>query len=170
MYPALLSQMQKTLSNLDGVLEYAVEWAGEREFSADNFMTSRLAPDMLPFHRQVTIACDAAKAAGAAWAGVEAPRFEDNETTIAELRERIAKTQAFLASLDGAAVAACTDDRKVNVPFPPGSSMLARNAALQRSLPNFFFHAAMTYAVLRVGGVPLGKRHFLGELDYLPAG
>jgi hypothetical protein len=168
-YLALLQQMQKTLQNLDAVLEYAVGWANERSFPADNFMQLRLAPDMLPFGRQVTIMCDVAKAAGAAWAGVEAPKFADDETTVAQLRDRITRTQAFLATLDPAAVSACTDDRVVNVPFPPGSKMTARNAALSRSLPNFFFHASMTYAILRAGGVPLGKRHFLGELNYLEA-
>ncbi len=164
MYADLVSQFAKTLASLDAILAKAEAHATVRGFPVDNFVGMRLAPDMLPFWRQVTIACDAAKAGAAAWAQVDAPKFEDNETTVAELRARIAKTIAFLDSIPADAYAKTQNDTIVKIAFPPGKAMFARDAALSRSVPNFFFHATTAYAILRGGGVPIGKMDFLGEL------
>ncbi|GDX81493.1 hypothetical protein LBMAG42_33040 [Deltaproteobacteria bacterium] len=140
-----------------------------RGFPVDNFMGLRLAPDMLPFWRQVTIACDVAKAAAAAYAQIEAPKFDDNETTVAQLHERIAATRAFLASIPADAYAKTNDKSIVSVPFPRGKAMFAADAALSRSVPNFFFHVSMAYALLRAGGVSIGKMDYLGELNLFDA-
>jgi hypothetical protein len=168
MYAALLAQFQFTLANLDAILAKAEAHAESRSFPVDNFMALRLAPDMLPFWRQVTIACDVAKAAAAAYARIDAPKFEDNETTVAQLRERIAKTLAFLATISPEQYTIADDD-VVRVPFPPGKAMLARDAALSRSVPNFFFHVSMAYAILRAGGVNIGKMDYLGPIKLFDA-
>ena len=163
-YDAIL-QFQKTLGNLDAILAKAAAHAEERKFNVDNFCTARLAPDMLPFTRQVTIACDVAKAAAGAYTGKEMPKFEDTESTVAQLRERIAKTLAVLAPLTEADFAATAADTIVKIPFPPGKAMHARDALITRALPNFFFHVAMAYAILRAGGVNIGKMDYLGQLN-----
>src|SRR5690606_27764556 len=99
MYYLTIRQFVRTLKNLDNVLEKAMQHAKSQNFDVNNFCTSRLFPDMLPFPAQIRIACDMAKAAAANLAGKEAPRFEDNETTFEQLRERIARTIAFLDTL-----------------------------------------------------------------------
>jgi len=169
MYADLIRQFQKTLGNLDAILVKAQEHAELRGFPVDNFMHQRLAPDMLPFWRQVTIACDVVKAAVAAYAQVEAPKFEDNEATVAQLRERIAKTLAFVASVPAERYAHTTAQTAIKIPFPPGKALHAPDYALSRSVPNFFFHVSMAYAILRQGGLPIGKGDFLGHLPVFDA-
>src|SRR5271165_5525774 len=96
MYFAAIQQFQRTLRALDAILEKAVLYAQAKKFDVDNFCTARLAPDMLPFTRQVQIACDTAKRAAAALTGKEAPVHEDTEQTMAQLRERIGKCLNYL--------------------------------------------------------------------------
>ncbi|MFZ5476921.1 MAG: DUF1993 domain-containing protein [Myxococcota bacterium] len=166
MYTDLVRQLQKTLRNLDAILGKAQKNAEARGFPVDNFMTQRLAPDMLPFPRQVQIACDHAKNCAAAVAGVETPKFPDEEKSVAELRERIAKTLAFI---DGLSFGDADANAVVKVPNPPGKAMRLHDAVYSRWTPNFFFHASMAYAILRAGGVDVGKRDWLGELALFDA-
>lgn len=168
MYADLVAQYRKTLLNLDAILSKAEEYAATKNFPVENFMGARLAPDMLPFWRQVTIACDAAKAAAAAYTDSEAPRFEDNESNFVQLHERIARTIAFLDSLPTSAYTVSAAS-VVKVPFPPGKALKAPEYALCRSVPNFFFHVSMAYALLRAGGVPIGKGDLLGHLNLFDA-
>lgn len=165
----LLAQFDRALHNLDAILAKAAANAHARGFSPDAFLGSRLAPDMLPFPRQVQIACDVAKATAANLSGMVAPRFDDTETTLADLRARIAKTRDFLATVPAAAIEACPADKDVVVPFPPGKKLSAEAYLYQRQLGNFYFHVTTTYALLRAQGVPLGKADFLGELPYQDA-
>ena len=99
MYALVVRQFARSLKNLDTVLAKAEKYAEGRKFDVDNFLTARLAPDMLPFATQIRIACDTAKGTAANLAGQEAPKHEDNETTFAELRGRIAKCLAYLEGL-----------------------------------------------------------------------
>jgi uncharacterized protein len=164
MYFAVIQQFQRTLSALDAILGKAVLHAEAKKFDPDNFCTARLAPDMLPFTRQIQIACDSAKRAAAGLIGKEAPAHEDHEQTMAQLRERIQKCLAYLATFkvqDFAAVTAKTEIKLLN---PPGKAMHAEDALFGRSVPNFFFHVTVAYALLRAGGVDIGKGDFLGEL------
>src|SRR5262249_43935284 len=140
MYYAVIRQFAKTLGNLDAILGKAAAHADARKFSADNYCTLRLAPDMLPFTRQITIASDAAKNAAALLAGREPPKFEDNETTFAELRARIAKTLAYLNTFSAKDFEATTPRTEIKMVNPPGKAMYADDALLSRSLPNFYFH------------------------------
>jgi uncharacterized protein len=122
----------------------------------------RLAPDMLPFAAQIRIACDAAKLAVARIGGIEAPKFEDNETTFAELRARVAKTLEWLATVPADKL----DGREeIDITFPVGrdkTRTLKGEAYLKHwALPNFFFHVTTAYALLRHNGVDLGKQDYL---------
>jgi uncharacterized protein len=164
MYFAVIQQFQRTLTALDAILGKAIRHAEMKQFSPDNFCTARLAPDMLPFTRQIQIACDSAKRAAAMLAGKEAPAHEDTEQTMAQLRERIQKCQAFLATLHAEDFAAVDAKKVIKLPNPPGKAMFAGDALLARAVPNFFFHVMITYAILRAGGVDIGKTDFLGDL------
>lgn len=169
MYYATIQQLNKTLGNLDAILGKATEHAAARNFPVDNFMNARLAPDMLPFSRQILIACDTAKFVAASLAGQDAPKFDDDEKTVADLRARIAKTTAYLATFHAADFAQVTEVTPIKVPYPAGKKMLAQAAILSRALPNFFFHVTTAYALLRAGGIPLGKTDYLGALEMFDA-
>ncbi|MEK8031376.1 DUF1993 domain-containing protein [Ideonella sp. DXS29W] len=150
------------LANLDHCLAKAEANAAARKFDPNVLVGVRLAPDMLPFAAQIRIAGDAAKLAVARMAGIEAPKFEDNESTFAELRERIAKTQAWLETISPAQLDGRED---VDITFPVGrdkTRTMKGEAYLKHwALPNFFFHVTTAYALLRHNGVDLGKSDYL---------
>lgn len=163
----VIRQFKATLSNLDALLDKAQAYAEAHKFSVDNFMTERLAPDMLPFAVQVRIACDTAKGTAATLAGVEAPRHADDETTVADLRGRIGKCVAYLETFKAEDFAGKAPDRVVKVTYPPGKGMYASEYLYARQIPNFFFHVTTAYALLRRGGMPIGKGDYLGDLTII---
>lgn len=159
---AALPTFTTALTNLAHLMDLAEANAAERKFNPDVFCTLRFAPDMLPFPAQIRIACDAAKNGTARLAGIEAPKFEDNETTFAELKARVAKTLAWLATVQPAQI----DGREaVEVTFPVGRdatrTMTGQAYLLHWAIPNVFFHVTTAYDLLRQAGVPLGKADFL---------
>jgi hypothetical protein len=165
MYYLAIRQFARTLRNLDAVLEKTMKHAEARKFDVNNFIQARLFPDMLPFLAQVRIACDNAKAAAANLSGKEAPRHEDNETSFADLRARIAKTVAYLDTFTAADFGRTNSQTKVT--HRPGKVLLADEYLLGRQLPNFYFHVTTAYDILRHGGVELGKSDYLGPLSYV---
>ncbi|MGB7260329.1 MAG: DUF1993 domain-containing protein [Pseudolabrys sp.] len=153
-----------TLGALSAVLDKADGHAGAKKFEPNVLLNSRLAPDMFALTRQIQVACDQAKNGSARLAGVEPPKFEDNETTVAQLKERIAKTLAFLKTLDAKAIDASAD-RTITFPLGPKKGEMKGDDYLTHFvLPNFYFHATAAYAILRHCGVELGKRDFLGSI------
>lgn len=162
MYTASVPVFQHMLRNLSHILDKADASAQARKFDPAVLMTARLAPDMLPFTRQILIACDAAKNGVGRISGVEAPKFEDNEASIAELKARIGKTLDYLATVPASALDG-TEDKEVT--FPVGRdrtrTMTAQAYLLTWTLPNFFFHVTTAYAILRHNGVDLGKTDYL---------
>jgi hypothetical protein len=167
MYYKAIQQFGRTLRNLDAILGKADAYAKARKFDVNNFVTARLAPDMLPFVAQIRIACDHAKSAAQALSGKELPKHEDNEATFEELRGRIAKCLAVLDGLTEADFAATKPDQVVKMPNRPGKGMRADEYLWRRQIPNFYFHVTTAYALLRKGGVEIGKSDFLGPLDIL---
>jgi hypothetical protein len=165
MYHLAIRQFVRSLKNLDAILGKAVSFAETKKFDVNNFCSMRLAPDMLPFTVQIRIATDMAKAAAASLSGKEAPKFEDNETTIEELRARIGRCIGFLDGFNEKDFEKVTGKTLVKVPYPPGKAMLADEYLFGRQLPNFFFHVATAYNLLRQGGVEIGKGDFLGALQ-----
>lgn len=165
MHSASVPIFVRMLSNLLAFLDKAEAHATARKFDAAVLLGSRLAPDMLPFSRQIQIACDSAKFGVARLAGVEAPKHEDVEASLDELRERIRKTIDYVQSVPAAQIDG-TEDKDVSVPRRDGSITLKGEFYLKHFvLPNFFFHVTTAYALLRHNGVELGKRDFLGPMQ-----
>jgi hypothetical protein len=162
MYAASIPVFQHMLRNLAYILEKGEASAQARGFDPAALTSYRLAPDMLPFTRQVLIACDAAKLCAARISGVEAPKFEDNEATFADLRARVQKTLAYLETVPASAIDG-SEDRQITIPVgrEKTRTMSAQAYLTTWALPNFFFHITMTYAILRHNGVDLGKADYL---------
>lgn len=126
---------------------------------------ARLAPDMLPLKNQVYIATDGAKGCGARLAGVEIPKYEDTETSYAELRERVKKTIAFLKSLDRKSFAGA-ENKEIVLKFPNATLEYKGGDYVNKFvLPNVYFHITTVYAILRNRGVALGKTDYLAGGD-----
>lgn len=165
MHSASVPVFVRMLTNLGQWLDKAEAHAAAKKFETGVFLASRLAPDMLPFTSQIQIACDGAKLAVARLSGVDAPKFEDNETSFAELRERIRKTLDFVKSVPASKIDG-TEDKDVTIPRRAGPITLKGEVYLKHFvLPNFYFHMTTTYALLRHNGVELGKNDFLGALQ-----
>ncbi|HJV62122.1 MAG TPA: DUF1993 domain-containing protein [Albitalea sp.] len=165
MHSASVPVFVRTLGNLLTWLDKAEAHAGAKKFDVNVLLGTRLAPDMLPFVKQIQIASDAAKFGAARLAGVEAPKFEDTESTLAELRERIRKTIDYVKSIPAAQIDG-SDDRDITVPRRDGALTLKGEFYLKHYvLPNFFFHVTTAYALLRHNGVDLGKSDYLGPLQ-----
>jgi hypothetical protein len=119
---------------------------------------------MLPFMQQIQIACDTAKFCVARLAGSEGPKFEDNETSLADLRQRVRKTIDYVQSVPAAQIDG-SDEREISVPRRAGPILMKGEMYLKHfALPNFFFHVTTVYALLRHNGVSLGKSDFLAGL------
>ena len=161
MYTATVTSYRSMLKNLSAILAKAEAHCEAKKIDPNAFLTARLYPDMLPFTAQVQIASDNVKGAAARLSGAEIPKFEDNEKSFAELQARIDKTIAFLDTLNAAQFegAEARDivlqlrDRKVEF---KGADYL-----LQWAIPNVYFHITTAYALLRHGGVEIGKRDYL---------
>lgn len=153
------------LTNLSAILDKAAAHAESKKIDAKVLPDARLIADMFPLKRQVQIACDTAKGAAARLAGVEIPKHEDTESTIAELKERIAKTLAFIASVKAEQVNA-GEGREIVLQFPRQTLKFSgRDYLMKFVFPNFYFHLTTAYAILRKNGVEVGKNDFLGQIQ-----
>ncbi|MGR9108224.1 MAG: DUF1993 domain-containing protein [Gammaproteobacteria bacterium] len=162
MYQASIPVFIRMLTNCDQILDKALAHAEAKNIDPAVLVQMRLYPDMFPLSRQVQIASDMAKGCAARLAGQEPPKYEDTETTFSELKARIEKTIAFLKSfspdqIDG------SEDRAVVLNFGPKTfTFQGLPYLLHFVLPNFYFHLTTTYAILRHGGVEIGKMDFVG--------
>jgi len=162
MYDTLVPTANRMLGNLSAFLDKAEAFAATKKIDAAVLLNSRLAPDMFPLTRQVQIAADMVKGAAARLSGTEVPKFEDNETTIAELKARIAKTLAFVNGVDAAKFGG-SEDREVTLQARTGDRHFKGLSYLRDYvLPNVYFHTTTAYAILRHNGVELGKNDFMG--------
>ena len=153
------------LNALSAVIEKAEAFATAKKIDPTVLPSCRLAADMFPLTRQVQTATDIVKRGAARLAGIDAPVFEDNETTLEQLKARIAKTVAFLNSVDGKKIDASAD-REITFPLGPTNQghMKGDDYLNHFVLPNFYFHITAAYAILRHCGVDVGKRDFLGAI------
>ncbi len=162
MHAACVPTLRLLLSNMLAWLDKAQAHADARRFDSANYLGLRLAPDMLPLASQVRIACDTAKRGVARLTGIEVPAHADDETTLEQLRERI---RAVIGILDGVPPAAFegSEARAIELPRRDAEPLRFDGQSFVQHylLPNFFFHATTTYALLRHAGVPLGKADFL---------
>ncbi len=162
MYQASAPVFDKMLGNLSAILGKAASWAEARKIEPAVLVNARLAPDMFALTRQVQIACDFAKGTCARLAGVEPPKFEDNETSLADLQARIAKTRQFVGTLKPAQLDG-SEGRDIKFKAGPREFEFKGLAYLTGfALPNFYFHCTMTYAILRHNGLDLSKPDYIG--------
>lgn len=164
MYQASVPTFIRMLDNLAVILEKGAAHAEAKKIEPAVLVNSRLCPDMFPLVRQVQIASDGAKGCAARLAGLEPPKFEDNEATFPELIARVNKTVAYLNTLtpgqiDGSEEKVITLQMRKTTLTLPGMPYL-----LNMVLPNFYFHITTAYDILRHCGVELGKQDFLGKL------
>ena len=161
MFDATISPLTRTLKNLSHILQKGEEYADAKKIEHSVILNARLFPDMYPLTRQVQIATDMSKGAAARLAGVEIPKYEDTETTFAELQARISKTLAFIETIhseqltDAETREITITVRKVDLKFS------GRDYLLQWVMPNVHFHVVTAYNILRHNGVELGKQDFL---------
>ncbi|MGH7002279.1 MAG: DUF1993 domain-containing protein [Stellaceae bacterium] len=153
-----------SLNALSALLDKASAYVEARKIDPTALLGTRLFPDMFAFTRQVQSACDQAKNGGARLAGIDPPRYEDNEKTIAELKARIAKTVAFVKTLDAKKIDESAD-REITFPLGPNKGHMKGADYLHHfAMPNFYFHVATAYDILRHCGVEIGKRDFMGAI------
>lgn len=163
MYEFLVPPANRMLGNLSVLLDKAAAYAETRKFDPANLLNARLAPDMHPFTRQVQIACDMAKGGAARLSGNDVPSYPDDETTIPQLKARIAKTLSFINSIDPAAFAG-SEDRAITLKSPTRELHFNGLDYLRGFvLPNLYFHVTTAYALLRHNGVEIGKLDYLGR-------
>jgi len=169
MYQATAPVFIQVLGALSNVLDKAQAHAAARKIDPAVLIAARLAPDMLPLGKQVQIACDFAKGAMVRLAGGEVPSWSDAERTFDDLKERIRKTLDYVQSfkpdqIDG------SEEREVKLTVA-GAPIVFKGQPylLHFVLPNFFFHAATAYAILRHNGIELGKRDFMGQVPGMNA-
>jgi hypothetical protein len=163
MYTASIPVFQKLLDNLDLLLDKAAADATARNIDPSVFLQARLAPDMFTLTRQVQIAADFAKGTAARLAGLEVPKWDDNEVSFADLKARIKKTQDYIAGFKAAQI---DGSEAHDISFKSGPQQVSINFTgigylLNFAMPNFYFHYTTTYAILRHNGVAVGKKDFV---------
>ena len=163
MYAASIPVFRQMLNSLSEILNKAEAHATEKKIDPNALLQARLFPDMFALTRQIQIAADFAKGVSARLAGVEVPSYEDNETSFAELRARIAKTLTFIdgikpAQMDG------SEEREVTIQAgtPREKKFAGQAYLLHYGLPQFFFHVGAAYSILRHNGIEIGKRDYIG--------
>ncbi|MDL2399688.1 DUF1993 domain-containing protein [Rhizobium mayense] len=163
MYRFSVPVFQRGLANLSTYLDKIEAYAAEKGTDPNELVSARLIDDMLPLSGQFQRATDSAKLAIARLMGIDAPRFEDNETTVAELRERLKKTVDFLATVTPEAMEG-SENREVTI-SPGGNKTVFSGVDYLASfaLPNFFFHVTTAHDILRSRGLPVGKMTYLGS-------
>jgi uncharacterized protein len=162
MYQASAPAFTRMLIQLKVIVDKAAATAAAKKVDESVYLTARLYPDMLPMGRQIHIACDFAKGCCARLAGMEVPKYEDNEATFAEFQARIDKTIAFMATISAAQIDG-QEDRDINITIA-GKPVTFKGQPylIHFALPNFYFHLTTAYAILRHNGVDIGKGDFLG--------
>lgn len=153
----------KHLEGLAIVLKKAQALYAEKKLDESSLLSQRLYPDMFSFARQVQASTDHARNCVALLAGVEAPKMDMNEKSIADLAVRVDNTVAWLKGIQPSQV---DGSEGKNVTVKAGDRELqftGINLLLNRALPNFYFHATTAYDMLRMNGLDIGKRHFMGN-------
>ncbi|MFY1667971.1 DUF1993 domain-containing protein [Pseudomonas sp. Pseu.R1] len=164
LYAASIPVFKQMLTALSAVLAKGEAHATAKNIQPDALLQARLYPDMFPLVRQVQIAVDFAKGAGARLSGIEAPKYEDTETTFAELQTLLSKVLAFLDTIQPEQVNGHEDREIVLRPGTDKEKRLNTQAyLLHYSLPQFFFHVTTAYDLLRHNGVEVGKRDYIGS-------
>ena len=169
LYESSIPTYQQILGGMQNVLDKAIAQCAAKKYDEAYILGDRLYPDMFNFARQVQSFCDHAAGSSLRLAGKEANLPARDETTLAGLRERVAKSLAMVNSVSKADVDAHADKP---VTFPMGPRQVTMKGAdymMHFAFPNFYFHATTTYNILRHRGIEIGKRDFLGVIPGFPA-
>lgn len=162
LYDLTVPPFTRGLRALNGLLDKAVAHAEATGVDPESYLSLRIIDDMNPFVKQVQTACDSPKLCLARLSGVAAPVNDDSETTIADLKARIASTLDYLASIPREAVDG-QEQKEVVLTFPGGEmKFLGQQYVTGFAIPNFYFHLTTAYDLLRGAGVPIGKRDYMG--------
>ena len=165
LYDVSIPVFTLSLTNLAAILDKAASHAESKKVDPKVIPAARLIVDMLPLSSQIQIACDTAKGAAGRLAGVEIPKHPDTETTLDELKARVAKTLDFIKTIKPEQLQGA-ETREIVLQFPSSTfKFTGLNYLTNFVLPNFFFHVTTAYALLRKNGVDLGKRDFLGQIQ-----
>ena len=164
MYQASVPRIVNMLTNLDHLLDKALVHIESKKWNETALTQFRLYPDMLPMTRQVQIACDTAKGVVARLAGVDIPAYEDNEVSFADLKQRIAKTIAFINGFSAAQIDGSEDKDIVTKRGDVETHYKGMQFLLNHAMPNVYFHVTTVYTILRHNGIEIGKRDFLGKV------
>jgi hypothetical protein len=152
----------RQLNNLSAILAKAATWAQARKIAPETLLGYRLAPDMFPLVRQVQLTGDFAKGAVSRLAGRDVPRFDDTEASFEALEARLEKTRRHIASFAPADFEGAAERR---VELKIGGETVAfdgKTYLINFVHPNFYFHYATAYDILRHAGLDIGKRDFTG--------
>ena len=163
MYTVSIPVFIQHLNGLSTVLDKAATWAADRKVNETDLLNMRLSPDMFNLARQVRVATDHAANAAGRLAGKELLKFANDETTIAQLKDRITKTIDYLKAIKQSEIDG-TESKEIGITFPSGQTrqFTGQSLLLGNSLPNFYFHATTAYDIIRQCGVEIGKRDFMG--------
>lgn len=161
MHSACVPVFVRNLDNMLAWLDKAQAHADAKKFDSANYLSMRLAPDMLPFIKQIQIASDGAKGCVARLAGMNVPKWDDTEATLDDLRARIRRTIDFVQSVPAAQIDG-SEGREITITLRSGEVKFQGQRFLEHwALPNFYFHVMTTYNLLRHAGVDLGKQDYL---------
>ncbi len=163
MYSASVPVFKQILTALNAILDKAQSHIEGSAITQEMLLQTSLYPDMFPFVRQVQIASDFAKGVSARLAGVEVPVYEDNETNILELKARIEKTLLFISSIKPEQINGSEDKEIITRPGTPKEKKFnGKDYLLHYGIPQFFFHVATAYGILRSQGIAIGKKDYMG--------
>ncbi len=165
LYSITLPIFAKHLNSLTGLLDKAEAFAAGDETKLEALLQDKLYEDMFPFGKQIEVTCDNAKGLAARLSGKEAPSYEDGDYAVDTLRMRIKNTIAYISTItekdfEGA------EDREVILKYLPNNPMSGFGYATEYAIPNFFFHAATAYGILRKNGIAIGKMDFITSLPF----
>ncbi len=161
-YSASIPVYTHMLKALKAILEKGQVFESEKNIHFTTLPNMRLAADMLPLSKQVQIACDNAKGCAARLAGVDNPKWEDNEASLSDLVARVQKTIDYLATFKAEQFAGC-EDKAIEIKAGPRElKFTGAQYQLYFAMPNIYFHITTAYNILRHAGVDIGKRDFLG--------
>lgn len=161
LYDIAVPSFTKHLEALDAIIDKAVVYADAKKIDHSALLDARLFPDMYAFKKQVQSACDFAKLSVARLSGLTAPVHDDSEKTFADLKTRIAETMAVLKSANPEAMEAAADSEVKIKAGPRELTFSGKEYLLHFALPNFYFHAATAYGIMRHNGLEIGKRDFM---------
>jgi len=163
MYSVSVPVFMQHLNGLSAVLDKAAAWAAARKVNEADLLNMRLSPDMFNLMRQVRAVTDHAANAASRLSGKELLKFANDETTIAQLKDRVAKTIEYLKGMKAGEIDG-TEAKDIKITFPNGNvrEFTGQSLLLGNALPNFYFHATTAYDIVRQCGVEVGKRDFMG--------